>query len=1346
MDVQTSKLVYRKDVLAFLLNNTHLHSDELFDMIIKGKGNNNNLSAQGFLFETMVEILLITKCINGLNYTSIHEGQLNNLKIINNVQKLLNKQVLGQGGNKVDVSIQYQDTIIAISIKYRKNYGETDVCKIDTIARNNNLNNYKIGLVVKDKDLYLKHKYINNDDEDKKAIDTINNNNLLFDQLDIIKGLNVFCQTFQNNQKNIDEFMDFINTDYLSSPRIHLTKKFHQRMQEIQYDRAGNNDTCNSHKPRSGKTISTLLNIQTDIIKGYEKALLITPVPSTISNYIDECNKYIEFKNINYVTQDKFHMIDSSFQGVAFCSLQYLKKNSKYNKVELLEKINFNQLHVDECHIGAATNKTNTEILNYKILDDITGNNNKSKKNFISGTPDKTINYYNIPKSSISQWDIEDEAYMKLLGNSNIESEEKNYIINYMSNRHGEAFVECLNDETLNKDYSKCPTPVLMQPTIPRSLIDEIKKYNSINNSNYGYNCSSLFALKQIIDENGNVKYTDEFQLCETIDGKEILMAFFNYIISSNKMDNSIMKEIEKEQTRRNSRKSSVETPLLHILYLPTHTGNNTIAILQKTIKKFLQEYNLWANYNIEYSNSIDDTGDVKENYKEYVVSIMNRTKKEKKRGCILLLGDKGGVGVTYKDCDVTISLDDGSNLDKQKQKYYRALTEAPDKTIGINVDLNIQRTYSYIINTIQKHRINTKTNKSNAEILFYLSKQNIFIFNPQDISSGNMKTTDILSYYDKVADNILNIMDDTAFLENIICDDKMRGFITSDLHKRSLNKFNEDLEGLQQDCPRGDSLRTFIDAPNNNDNQPHLPDNNTLSDEEKTIYINKTYELCKNDMFPFLGMLSRLYKIKDFNTLFTHPTTKWQMESFLVGKTVDIEKYDVIVNIMNTILDENQYSVNGIREIYSRASNDKLRLIVAKNFVPTNEEKTENAEFSTPVFLVDALLDKLPEETWTKPCKVFEPCCGKGNIILGIFDKFYNGLAVTYPDTIERCKVIATECLYYADKTYLNVFITNTLLKFHIQSYCGLDELDYEFNSYIGDSLALNIHDKWNLQYFDVVIGNYPFNSPGIGTGNTIWQSFATKAINWTRHGGYVLAIHPPGWRKPNSKKGKFTKLYNLLAKDNQIVYLEIHGTKDGLKIFNCGTRYDWYLLERTTSYKNSIVVDENYKEFNIDLNTFSWLPNSNILEIYNMIANNNEDKCPIIYDRSAYGADNKTLMSAIEDKIFKYPCVHSTPKEGIRYMYSREDNKGHFGISKVIFGEGGIYNPILDMQGKFGMTHGAMAIQISNEEEGKKIVNAITSPKFKNEFIDNCKYSSYRIDWNIFKDLKREFYNKFI
>ena len=95
----------------------------------------------------------------------------------------------------------------------------------------------------------------------------------------------------------------------------------------------------------------------------------------------------------------------------------------------------------------------------------------------------------------------------------------------------------------------------------------------------------------------------------------------------------------------------------------------------------------------------------------------MNKTKTEEKKGCILLLGNKGSVGITYKDCDVTISLDDGHNLDNQKQRFSRALTEADGKTIGINVDMNIQRTYLYLIDIIQKHRRNTKTTKTNAEI-----------------------------------------------------------------------------------------------------------------------------------------------------------------------------------------------------------------------------------------------------------------------------------------------------------------------------------------------------------------------------------------------------------------------------------------------------------------------------------------------------------------------------------------------------------------------------------------------------------------------------------------------------
>jgi hypothetical protein len=61
---------------------------------------------------------------------------------------------------------------------------------------------------------------------------------------------------------------------------------------------------------------------------------------------------------------------------------------------------------------------------------------------------------------------------------------------------------------------------------------------------------------------------------------------------------------------------------------------------------------------------------------------------------------------------------------------------------------------------------------------------------------------------------------------------------------------------------------------------------------------------------------------------------------------------------------------------------------------------------------------------------------------------------------------------------------------------------------------------------------------------------------------------------------------------------------------------------------------------------------------------------------------------MSKVKKDVFKYPCIHSTPKSGVRYMYSNKNDNCNFGVSKVIFGDSGINNPILDFDGKYGMT----------------------------------------------------------
>ncbi|MHA2039829.1 MAG: hypothetical protein ACW98X_25720, partial [Promethearchaeota archaeon] len=89
--------------------------------------------------------------------------------------------------------------------------------------------------------------------------------------------------------------------------------------------------------------------------------------------------------------------------------------------------------------------------------------------------------------------------------------------------------------------------------------------------------------------------------------------------------------------------------------------------------------------------------------------------------------------------------------------------------------------------------------------------------------------------------------------------------------------------------------------------------------------------------------------------------------------------------------------------------------------------------------------------------------------------------------------------------------------------------------------------------------------------------------------------------------------------------------------------------------------------------------------------------------------------------------------------------NDRGHFGVSKVIFGFTGINDVIIDMEGKYGMTQHAMGIQVDNLEEATNLKKCLLSNKFK-DYLNSCLFSQYIIDWNIFKDLKKDFWKEFI
>ena len=214
-------------------------------------------------------------------------------------------------------------------------------------------------------------------------------------------------------------------------------------------------------------------------------------------------------------------------------------------------------------------------------------------------------------------------------------------------------------------------------------------------------------------------------------------------------------------------------------------------------------------------------------------------------------------------------------------------------------------------------------------------------------------------------------------------------------------------------------------------------------------------------------------------------------------------------------------------------------------------------------------------------------------------------------------------------------------------------------------------------------------------------------------------------------------------MTHENQMIFLSIHGIKDGQKTFNCGTRYDWYIIQHTSKYTTTIVNDEKYNNIVIDMNKFDWLPNSNIIKITDLLSYDSKNNLRVIMN-SSYHA-RRDYVQDIKTDEFKYPCVHSTPKNGVRYKYSKVNDKGHFDVSKVIFGEAGINDVVLDVDGCYGMTQGAMAIIIDDKDEGENIKKALLSVKF-DSILRSCLWGNFRIEWRLFTYFKKDFWKEFI
>ena len=415
----------------------------------------------------------------------------------------------------------------------------------------------------------------------------------------------------------------------------------------------------------------------------------------------------------------------------------------------------------------------------------------------------------------------------------------------------------------------------------------------------------------------------------------------------------------------------------------------------------------------------------------------------------------------------------------------------------------------------------------------------------------------------------------------------------------------------------------------------------------------------------------------------------------------------------------------------------------IINNLAIKTQEKNEFGEVFTPPDLIKEMLGKLPKSVWkNKDYKWLDPANGIGNFPMIVYFKLMKELD-TVPLT-KRSEHIIKNMLYMVELNPNNAKISCKIFGKDANILC---------DSFLSDdykSINPRVIKEFGVEKFDVIMGNPPFNDSQKndgkkGGGNSLYPYFVKTLLQTLNQNAYLVFLHSSGWRKPESENSKNKGLFKLMAHDNMMKYLEIHNTKDGNKVFKVGTRYDWYVIKKDKSNSNTIIKDELGVEYDINLKELEFLPNYNINVIKSLLKTNDKS-VDVLYSASQYDTRKKWVCSE-ETTEYKYTLVHSTPAKGVRYFYTstrnppvREPTK-MFDVPKVIFGDSGINNVVIDYKGKYGMTQHAIGIKITSIIEGEQVKKALLSKKFQ-DILDSLSFSNYQIDWRIFTMFKPDFY----
>jgi hypothetical protein len=1228
--------------------------------------------------ETLFRNFVFLKLIPVFDKYTICDGNFSSGTIQPNTDlSIFMKRNIKDKGDVSDLTLLNDKTIVACTSKNPEE-GSIDVTKLD-IDRIENIfkkvyepHGFKllICFVVPDKQKLISA--ANRAEKTSILLANVirNPSTIIIEHMDLEMAYNRFQKSYGT----------FSREQFLKTSKKPLILKFHQEVQV--YDTFEKLKTHNSilwgQIPRSGKsyTMGGLIDLC-----NFNNVLIITTSPNeTINQYKELFETHFNFESHKVFHLQSAKKIVLSSKNIIICSKQFLQ----FKMIIWLSKMKFNIRFVDEGHNGGTTELAQSTLNLY-------GSN--APTIYMTATGLKVINTYGIPEEAQIFWDYEDINLCK-----------KNPSSPRLVEKHGSSWIHIkqkYSDEKIKETYSLYPEMVFRSLKLTNE--SENKFIEACRETDgYGFSIDSLLIMEE-----------------KRFKKEKAVVDFIKFIFGKNNapVDNGIIPELEHLRNQNDLR--------IVLAFLPV--GN--IEILQETLKKLIEDKDLLPHYLIVCINSKINQG---VSATEVIKNAEKEAKNQNKKNILVLSGRMLSLGISIQKCDIVLMLNNIESMDSYYQMIFRCMTEDVGKKYGFVIDLNIHR----VAAAFHDYAMKIKNKKPKEGIQYILEQRliSIQVYNSHFVlcnkSPSKMCEELYEIYYSRPSLIIREIFQTFSNKAKILSseDQKMLNSIFyTNASKSTIKKIINEITGkteVQKGVVKKTLEKTKSEMKEEEEKEEKEKDVNPIEDVINPL----TIILClltihDENSTTFVEMCEWIKTSgEEKEILFSKLKEWWGKESMGHIKFIDyfIKLFEKSVKYPK----EFDEATIRLKDLFVKnvRNQEKLCDIIYQYLIPKESEKNQNAEVSTPYKLSQQMLETLPPSFWKTSKRVFDPCVGKGRFIVDVLAKFMEGLKQVYPDEKLRYKNIVENCLFWSDINPFNIWIGRLLL----------DPLnEYNLKYFQGSTLDLDINRQWKLKGFDLIIGNPPYQKPrgdkGNKGGKSLWPLFVDFSLDRLNRNGYLIFVHPALWREPKNDIG--VKMFG-----NKFHIISIHGIRDGMKTFRAGTRYDWYVLQKTDKPIETTIIEEDGNVYKTVIDETSFIPNFG-KDIFDKLQPEIEKVGFLEAKQSSVLSTSTKNVQTSKDKNHPYILINTINSKETTFRYSSKEHPLQK-LQKVIFSEGGMY-PFYD-KGEYGITQSGIYILVSSKEEGDRLVEFLKCDLVK-YLVNSAKWGNFRTSKHVFTKIPK-------